>query len=193
MSQLSPGVTIYLRRQCTSLLISAQSLRSVKQKNNQRLLQRRGLLTATESKMLLPLCTEPKLKGVFIWKLASLRSLESFEGQWKKENTCWQSQTSAPSYKHQAQYASQCVYDWGVFHFVRQRTKERMQVLKNGTSLGLQLPSWTTRPCSYTSNRYNWFLYWWKHALCSKKCILKGVLRFPEEGRGGKWSNYFFP
>lgn len=64
-----------------------------------------------KSKMLLPSCKEPKLKGVFIWKLVSLRSLESFEGQWKKENTCWQAQTSAPSYKHQPQYFSQCVYD----------------------------------------------------------------------------------
>lgn len=42
--------TIYLGRQSTSLLISAQLLWSVKQKNNQRLLQRPDLLTATESK-----------------------------------------------------------------------------------------------------------------------------------------------
>lgn len=123
-------VTIYLGRQGTSLLISAQLLWSVKQKNNQRLLQRPGLLTAAESKMLLPSCKEPKLKGVFIWKLVSLRSLESFEGQWKKENTCWQAQMSAPSYKHQPQYFSQCVYDRIFFHFVRQHTKNRMQVLK---------------------------------------------------------------
>lgn len=69
-------------------------------------------------KMLLPSYKEPKLKGVFIWKLVSLRSLESFEGQWKKENTCWQAQTSAPSYKHQPQCFSQCVFD-GIFSILQ--------------------------------------------------------------------------
>lgn len=42
-------VTIYLRQQGTSLLISAQLLWSVKQKNNQRLLQRPGFLAVAAS------------------------------------------------------------------------------------------------------------------------------------------------